>query len=48
MSERKQTTLRLPVDLYERIQQEAERKGITVNEELSKFIRENYLKSLLH
>lgn len=26
-TEKKQTTLRLPADLYERIRQEAERKG---------------------
>lgn len=46
MNEKKQTTLRLPADLYERIKQEAERNGVTINEELSKFIRENYVKSL--
>ncbi|MGW7932125.1 Arc family DNA-binding protein [Staphylococcus xylosus] len=40
--EKKQITLRLPIDLYEKIKKEAERKGIGINAEISKFIRENY------
>lgn len=41
---KKQITLRLPIGLYEKIKKEAERKGIAINEEISKFIRENYSK----
>ncbi|HAO6187755.1 TPA: Arc family DNA-binding protein [Listeria monocytogenes] len=31
---KKQTTLRLPAELYERIKQEAERNGVSFNEQI--------------
>lgn len=41
-TEKKQTTLRLPADLYKRIQQEAERNGISFNEQIILDEREKY------
>ena len=43
--EREQTTIRLPVDLKEKLQQEAFRKGYTIKD-LIVFIIRNYFSSI--
>lgn len=42
MNERKQITLRLPSDLYERLRAEAERKGMQINEVINIILYDHY------
>ncbi len=37
--EREQTTIRLPVELKEQLQQEADRRGDSLNETIIRFLR---------
>ncbi len=43
--DREQTTLRLPVDLMEKLRQQAQERGYTVND-LIMFILRDYLRSI--
>lgn len=43
---KEQTTIRLPVELKDRLQREAERKGYTITD-LIKFILKNHQKTIL-
>lgn len=47
MTEKKQTTLRLPADLYERIKQEAERKNLPMQDLVTSILWEILIENIV-